>query len=609
MDLPKARRVSLMKSNGLLHYLWHRELVGLNDHLVLSMQQEADKSIAKRSIPGSVVLFLLLSVSAFISAIETDHPVFYYTLLSFSILTIVLHLSIVKSLSRQTDASIIRWKTQFSIVVVFSSINWGTFSSWSLLYYGIDSSTLVYLLFSAGIASGAASAMFIWKRLAQLYLVVLLLPVVFVLEILIDDPLSVWLGFGFLLYFAFLFYQVYRSNDEYWQALINNKKLQVQAQELEKANKAKTEFLSSMSHELRTPLNAILGFGQLLDIDIKDESQKMYIGEVVKAGEHLLALINEVLDLSHVESGKIELAMKNYSLNSIIDESVMLIKPLADAKSIRVINNVGSERHFVAHIDSMRFKQVMLNLLSNAVKYNRDNGSITINIEQKDPKRIRIEIIDTGHGISREQQKLLFEPFTRLNKHENIEGTGIGLAITRRIIELMGGAIGVESEEGEGSKFWIEVVVGSLDEMVDVGTSVQEKSPSIEYTKDSKKLLYVEDNAANLQLITKLLEKHTPHVLISAPDATLGIAIAEAQQPDLVLMDINLPGLDGFQALAKLKNNPKTSAIPVLAISAFATDADIEKAIKSGFCGYITKPVDIRAFLQTIDKILTPRTP
>jgi len=439
-------------------------LLGLNEQLVLSMEQEADKAIAKRSIPGSVVLFLLLSISAFISDIESDIPIFYYTLLSLSILTIVIHLFLVRSLEQQTDESITRWKIKFSLIVLFSSINWSIFSSWALIQYGIEISTLEYLLFTAGIASGAASALFVWKRLAQMYLTILLIPIIIVMETQIADPDSIILGLGFALYFIFLFYQIYRSNDEYWIALLNNRKLEIQTQELTEANRIKTEFLSNMSHELRTPLNAILGYGQLLELDIKDDNQKTQVKEILNAGNHLLTMINELLDLSKIEAGKIEVTMQNCQLNNIIEECAVLIKPLAEANSIQIINNTEHGPSYFAYVDVLRFKQVMLNLLSNAIKYNCDNGSITINIEQVNSKRLRIEVSDTGQGLSQEQQERLFTRFTRLEGHKNIEGTGIGLSISKQIIELMDGAIGVESEEGKGSKFWIEVAVGSETE-------------------------------------------------------------------------------------------------------------------------------------------------
>ncbi len=375
--------------------------------------------------------------------------------------------------------------------------------------------------------------------------------------------------------------------------------------EAEKANASKSEFLSRMSHELRTPMNAILGFGQILEHNAKNtlsESDLSYVQEVLKGGYHLLDLINEVLDLSRVESGELQLTNTDFSLPTLISETISLINPLAEQSDITIVHQ-SSDDDILIHADRMRIKQVVLNLLSNAVKYNNPRGTISLNYEIND-NTVRFNVSDTGPGIPAELQKRVFEPFDRLDANTSeIEGTGIGLSLSKKMIELMGGKIGFESTEGKGSTFWIEIQTAAqpIDDIDESDTgSVDYLTAPGEFT-----LLYVEDNPANLRLVSQLLATHGNIKLFDAHTASLAIDLINSHQFDLILLDIHLPGEgDGFDVLEKLRSNPLTQGIPVIAISANATDYDVAHGLATGFDDYITKPININKFMKTINRYL-----
>jgi PAS domain S-box-containing protein len=373
----------------------------------------------------------------------------------------------------------------------------------------------------------------------------------------------------------------------------------------EKANRAKSEFLSSMSHELRSPLNAILGFAQLMDKGSPSPKQKSSIDQILKAGWYLLKLINEILDLALIESGKMSLSLEPMSLVAVMLECQTMIEPQAQKSGIRMSFPRFESSYFV-HADRTRVKQVLVNLLSNAIKYNRAQGEVEVTCRASGPGRIRISVRDTGEGLSPEKLANLFQPFNRLGQEGGpMEGTGIGLVVSKRLIELMAGEIGVESTIGVGSVLWIELNLAaepriSLDE-AEGRAAIQAPVPQ---GAPLRTLLYVEDNQANMQLVERLIELRSDLRLVGAMDGTQGIALANIHRPDVILMDINLPGISGIQVLKILRQDPATAHVPVVAISANAMPRDIEKGLETGFFRYVTKPIKINEFMDTLDEAL-----
>ena len=375
----------------------------------------------------------------------------------------------------------------------------------------------------------------------------------------------------------------------------------------EKANLAKSDFLSSMSHELRTPLNAILGFAQLMESETPPPtpSQKEGVAQILQAGWYLMELINEILDLAMIESGRLAWSLEPVSLAEVMLECHTMIEPQAQKRGIRLTFPRVDSPCFIK-ADRTRVKQVLINLLSNAIKYNQAGGSVVVECSASAPSRIRISVKDTGAGLSPEKMAQLFQPFNRLGQEGSAEeGTGIGLVVTKRLVELMGGAIGVTSTVGEGSMFWIELVVTSAPQTAageaELIVPLQAQVPN---GAGSRTLLYVEDNPANLQLVEKILARRPDIRLLSARNAPLGIELARASRPDVILMDINLPGMSGIKAMQILRTDAATAHIPVVALSANAIPRDIERGLEAGFFRYLTKPIKVNEFLDTLDVAL-----
>lgn len=372
----------------------------------------------------------------------------------------------------------------------------------------------------------------------------------------------------------------------------------------EKANLAKSDFLSSMSHELRTPLGAILGFAQLMESSTPapPPAQKRSIAQILKAGWYLLELINEILDLALIESGKLPMSLEAVSLSEVMQECVLMSEPQAQLHDIKVVFTRSSTKDFL-NVDRTRLKQVIINLLSNAIKYNRKGGSVILEHSQSSDDMMRFSVRDTGEGLSAEQLGQLFQPFNRLGQEaNNQEGTGIGLVVSKRLVESMGGVIGVQSTVGVGSVFWFELK--RTDEPVsNLADSAIMVTETLQY-EDSERLqtlLYVEDNPANLMLVENIISRRPNLRFLSAADAIQGIEMAHTHQPDVILMDINLPGISGLIALKILRESPITASIPVVALSANAIPRDIEKGLDAGFFHYLTKPLRINEFLKTLD--------
>ena len=371
----------------------------------------------------------------------------------------------------------------------------------------------------------------------------------------------------------------------------------------EKANRAKSDFLSGMSHELRSPLNAILGFAQLMESASPPPppSQKENIAEILQAGWHLLKLINEILDLAKIESGKVPMSAEPVSLAEVMRDCQAIMESQAQQHGIRITFPQVNITWFV-HADQTRVKQVLINLLSNAIKYNREQGTVEVKCTESTPERIRVSIRDTGAGLPPEDLAQLFQPFNRLRQEAgDEEGTGIGLVVAKQLVELMGGEIGVESTVGMGSVFWFELASADAPQLVvEVVKAAAPAEPRVMPGAPLRTLLYVEDNPANLKLVEQLIARRPDLRLLTAVNGRLGIEVARASQPEVILMDINLPDINGFEALKILRADPATAHIPVVALSANAMPRDIEKGLEAGFFRYLTKPIKIMEFMDML---------
>jgi len=372
----------------------------------------------------------------------------------------------------------------------------------------------------------------------------------------------------------------------------------------EKANLAKSDFLSSMSHELRSPLNAILGFAQLMESGTPPLSvgQKGSIDQILQAGWYLLELINEILDLALIESGKLSLSLEHMSLPEVLLDCQAMIEPQAQKSGIRMSFPRFDCPHFV-NADRTRVKQILINLLTNAIKYNRTAGTVEVSCSENNAGRIRISVRDTGEGLSQDKIAQLFQPFNRLGQEAGAEeGTGIGLVVSKRLVELMGGEIGVESQVGVGSVFWVEL--NSSEALQPDESRVepyQFAEPRVQPGSALHTLLYIEDNRANMLLVEQLIERRSDMRLLGAGDGMRGITLARIHQPEVILMDINLPGISGIQALKILRDDPITAHIPVIAISANAMPYDIKKGLEAGFLCYLAKPIKVSQFMDALD--------
>jgi signal transduction histidine kinase/ActR/RegA family two-component response regulator len=374
----------------------------------------------------------------------------------------------------------------------------------------------------------------------------------------------------------------------------------------EAANRSKSEFLSRMSHELRTPLNAVLGFSQLLELDELTPDQDQAVGQISKGGRHLLDLINEILDISQIETGTLTLSPEAVRAEDIIGESVDLIRPLADGRGIHLLDTGTQECAEYIFADRQRLKQILLNLLGNGIKYNRDGGTVSISCARPRPGQLRIQVTDTGPGIPAEQFGLLFTPFERLGaERTTVEGTGIGLALSRRLAEVMSGTLDVESTVGRGSTFWVELpIVEGPVERVERLEQLHGAPTMGPMTEVQPAVVHIEDNLSNVQLIERVLAQRPGVRLIPAMQGRLGVELARQHQPALVLLDLNLADLSGEDVLRMLRDDEATSRIPVAIVSADAMPRQVQRLLASGATAYLTKPIDVRELLALVDTAL-----
>lgn len=508
------------------------------------------------------------------------------------------------------------WQTWYRAANLVSGLGWG--SAGILLFPSGDPFHQMFLVLAL-VGSGVSVAnMFAIDKIASLsQLAAMTLPLL--TSLLLEGGYTALTIFSLILLFiCYNLLNTLRAGERYrenvalrFEAAQRERILQHHAFELgiakeqaDSANRAKTVFLSSMSHELRTPLNAVIGFADLLDKGMlggMQSAQKAAISHILNSGRHLLGLVNEVLDLTRIESGSLEFKIDTVELDSIVNESIAMILPLANRRHID-INNQCKNNVFI-RADAARARQALLNLLSNAVKYNVENGSVIIACNAE-AGRIRVSITDTGPGISGEYQQLLFQPYQRLGAEQTAtEGTGLGLVISKHIALAMHGDIGFTSQVGRGSCFWIE-----FPSDVPHGQTTPSGTPQAATTNGVKarhgRVIYIEDNSINIAVVACLFEQLPEVELLTAASAEQGLELIGTCRPDLVLMDINLPGMSGLEALIKLKADPETRSIPVIAVTASASPEDINNGLKAGFLAYFSKPIDIDALLSHVRTII-----
>lgn len=374
----------------------------------------------------------------------------------------------------------------------------------------------------------------------------------------------------------------------------------------ETANQAKSEFLSRMSHELRTPLNAVLGFAQLLELDPLSPEQHQHVRHILKAGRHLLTLINEVLDIARIEAGRMTVSLEPVSVAAVIAEAVDLIRPQAAGRNLQLVTPSVQEETAYVRADRQGLKQVLLNLLSNGVKFNRDGGRLTVSCQAVPEGRYRLTITDTGGGIPPALLSRLFTPFDRLGANSGTEGTGLGLVLSRGLITMMGGTISVDSVVGQGTSVSVELPL-SEPPAVRAETVADTVRITAPVAGGVFTVLCVEDNLSNYQLIERLVERRSGVRLLSAMQGKLGVELAASHRPDLILLDLNLPDIPGEEVLLRLRERPETAVIPVVVLSADAMPKQIDKLLAAGAQGYLTKPIEMASFYAVLDEWMTKK--
>lgn len=510
-----------------------------------------------------------------------------------------------------------RWLRRCRILNAATGVVWGI--GGVLLFPPGDLPHQMFLILAlTGLTAGATTSLAIDPISAFGVLIPTVLPVITRLALEGGEiPLTIVVMSGiFVAYLSLSVFRTVRNLQENVrlrvEAGMREQALQKVAAELreakeqaETASRAKSEFLASMSHELRTPLNAILGFSQLFGMDPNlPKETRGHASEIERAGEHLLALIDDLIDLARIETGKLDLSLKPVPVKTVLADSLALIAPLARKQGIRLIDEDGAGNTVTVRADYVRLRQVLINLLSNAIKYNQPQGTVRLSCRLNESS-VRIGVVDTGPGIPADKQERIFNAFDRLGEERGvIEGTGIGLVITKRLVEAMGGSIGFESKVGIGSHFWLELPSIRPDRadaasVVAVAATDTRRDDSLR-----GRVLYVEDNPANITVMKHVFRQLPGVELLTVENAEAGLAMIRKSPPDLILMDINLPGMSGLDALMILKSDSQTTRIPVVAVSAVAMSRDVEAGMKSGFLAYITKPINVIELIALIWTVL-----
>jgi signal transduction histidine kinase len=397
-----------------------------------------------------------------------------------------------------------------------------------------------------------------------------------------------------------------RGTEHEAEIFLRTQELQKLNKQLQAADQAKNEFLSRMSHELRTPLAAIMGFSELFALADLDEKKTEWAATILRAGKHLLQLVDEVLDISRIEAGELSLSLEPVYLAPLLADATELIQPMAEGRRITLHPPEIEDGSGYARADRQRLKQVVINLLSNAVKYNREGGDVYISAEALGSDRIQIAVSDTGKGIAPDSLDKLFTPFERLDAGADVEGTGLGLALSRRLVEAMGGSLTVRSTPGEGSTFTVELARG---EPAAVAAGAMENGEVLlerSYLGE-RRLLYIENTVANIQLVEEILRSRRSVRVLPAGMGSLGLELAAEHRPDLVLLDLHLPDIGGDEVLARLRADERTRDIPVVILSADATDRTPEPLLEAGAQAYLTKPIGVRELLGVVDEYIARR--